>query len=95
MRQLVFLSILAFFLMQLNLAANTDNNQRGKLPPDDPRIMEFKQVPVSEEIRQKMVEKVMVSDGGNEYFCLLPANDYTASTGNLSIYICTGKQKNT
>jgi len=37
----------------------------------------------------------MVNDGGNEYFCLIPPNDKGASLGNVSIYICTGKNENT
>ena len=94
MRQIVFLIILAYSLMHFGLVANPT-------PPDKPsqeserRTTKFKEVPVPEEVKKKLHDKAMVSDGGNTYYALIPPNDRQAQMANLAIYICAGARPNT
>jgi hypothetical protein len=93
MRQSVFLFLLALMLMHLDLSAADPKADRSI--KKESRVISFKDVPVPDEIKSKLVDKAMAGDGGNEYFCLFPPNDRNAALGNMSLYVCSGNKPNT
>ena len=101
-RYIVLLLMFIAMAMQSITYANKLNN-RNEVIDNKPYIKGQKEMSFNlKEVPQEMASKIKDvifevggTDGGNEYFVVLPPNDVTADMGEMGIYICSGSSTNT
>lgn len=89
MRHKILFFLIALIALPLSAADNSQQSNNASNNSD--KQLEFQYVPVPEALKQKIASTTLASGGGNEFYCLLPPNDRSASVGNVSVYICSGE----